>query len=83
MDQPVIERQREALDDYAIAAVDGASRLAHIARVSYEAGERSILELIDAYRTDARARLRTMDLARVVRREEIELEYLTGWEGRR
>ena len=46
----------------------------------YDAGERSILELLDAYRTGATARVRQATLDGAVRQAEIELEFASGWE---
>ena len=51
-----------------------------IARVIYEAGERGILELLDAYRTGILARARQASLDFGVRQAEIELEFVSGWE---
>ena len=51
-----------------------------IAQVSYDAGERGILELLDAYRTGASARVRQAALDAAVRQAEIELEFVSGWE---
>lgn len=79
----VVARRRAAQAAYDVVAAQGAADLERIARVSYDAGERTILEVIDAYRAGVRARLRGGELAAAVRRAEIELEYLTGWEGRR
>jgi outer membrane protein TolC len=44
------------------------------------AGERSILELLDAYRIGMSARVRQTTLDLAVRQAEIELEFATGWE---
>ena len=74
----VMER-RESADRYR-AAADGVERLERIALVSYEAGERGILELLDAYRSGAAARTRQVELDAALRRAEIELEYASGWE---
>ncbi len=75
----VLER-RDTADRYRSAAVDSASQIERIAQVSYDAGERGILELLDAYRTGSSARIRqgALDLAR--RQAEIELEFVSGWE---
>ncbi|MBI4888795.1 MAG: TolC family protein [Acidobacteria bacterium] len=75
----VIER-REGADRYRTEAVNRADEIERIARVSYDAGERGILELLDAFRsgTSARVRQATLDLA--VRQAEIEIEFATGWE---
>jgi cobalt-zinc-cadmium efflux system outer membrane protein len=75
----VIER-RETADRYRVAAVASAGEIERIAQVSYDAGERSILELLDAYRTGASARVRHAALDAAVRQAEIELEFVSGWE---
>ena len=75
----VIER-RETADRYRRGAVDGADQIERIAQVSYDAGERGILELLDAYRIGATARVRQAALDAAVRQAEIELEYVSGWE---
>ena len=75
----VIER-RETADRYRNAAVDVAGQIERIAQVSYDAGERGILELLDAYRTAASARIRQAALDAAVRQAEIELEFVSGWE---
>ena len=51
-----------------------------IARVSYNAGERGILELLDAYRISTSARIRQAALDAAARQAEIELEFVSGWE---
>ena len=75
----LIER-REAADRYRMTATQDADRLERIAQVSYEAGERGILELLDAYRTGATARTRQVALENAARQAEIELEFVSGWE---
>ena len=75
----VVER-RETADRYRAAAVNGAAQIEQIAQVSYDAGERGILELLDAYRTGASARVRQAALDASVRQAEIELEFVSGWE---
>jgi cobalt-zinc-cadmium efflux system outer membrane protein len=74
----VVER-RESADRYR-AAADGVERLERIALVSYGAGERGILELLDAYRSGAASRTRQAELDAAARRAEIELEFASGWE---
>lgn len=74
-----IER-RAAADRYRGSAVASASDVERIARVSYESGERGILELLDAYRTSASARVRQAALDVSAREAEIELEFVSGWE---
>jgi outer membrane protein, heavy metal efflux system len=69
----IAERHRAALDA-------GTAQIERIAQVSYEAGERGILELLDAYRTGSTARIRQAELDAAVREAEIELEFVSGWE---
>jgi cobalt-zinc-cadmium efflux system outer membrane protein len=75
----VVER-RETAARYRAAAVTSVDELERIAQVSYDAGERGILELLDAYRISATARVREAALDAAVRQAEIELEYVSGWE---
>jgi cobalt-zinc-cadmium efflux system outer membrane protein len=75
----VVER-RAAADRYRTAAVNSAAQIERIAQVSYDAGERGILELLDAYRTGSTARVRQAALDTDARQSEIELEYVSGWE---
>jgi cobalt-zinc-cadmium efflux system outer membrane protein len=74
----VVER-RAAADRYRAAAASSA-QVERIAEVSYEAGERGILELLDAYRSASIAQIRQTMLDAAARRAEIELEYVSGWE---
>jgi outer membrane protein, heavy metal efflux system len=75
----VLER-REVAERYRSQAVSGAGQIERIAQVSYDAGERGILELLDAYRTGVSARVRQATLDAAVREAEIELEFASGWE---
>ncbi len=75
----VVER-RETAERYRSAAVAGTDQIERIAQVSYDAGERGILELLDAYRMGATARVRQAALDAAARQAEIELEFLSGWE---
>jgi len=75
----VLER-RAVAERYRSHAVSGGDQIARIAQVSYDAGERSILELLDAYRTGLSARVRQAVLDAAVRQTEIELEFVSGWE---
>jgi cobalt-zinc-cadmium efflux system outer membrane protein len=77
--EAVIQR-RAAADRYRREAVNSAAQIERIAQVSYDAGERGILELLDAYRIGASARVRQATLDLAVRQAEIELEFATGWE---
>lgn len=75
----VIER-RDTADRYRAAAVTSAGEMERIAQISYDAGERGILELLDAHRIGASARVRQAALDAAVRHAEIELEFSSGWE---
>ncbi len=77
--EAVLQR-RSAAERYRTAAVGGAAEIERIAQVSYDAGERGILELLDAYRIGAAARIRQAALDLAVRQAEIELTFATGWE---
>ena len=75
----LLER-RAAADRYRAEAIRSADQIERIAQVSYDAGERGILELLDAYRTGATARTRQAAFDAAVRQTEIELEFVSGWE---
>ena len=77
--EAVIERRVTAARHRAALAT-GADQIERIAQVSYEAGERGILELLDAYRSASSARVRQAELDAAVREAEIELEFASGWE---
>jgi cobalt-zinc-cadmium efflux system outer membrane protein len=75
----VIER-RAVAERHRAALGSAADQIQRIAQVSYEAGERGILELLDAFRTASTAHLRQTELDASVRQAEIELEFASGWE---
>jgi cobalt-zinc-cadmium efflux system outer membrane protein len=75
----VVERRRAAAR-YRDQAVSSADEIERIAQVSYDAGERGILELLDAYRIGSASRTRQALLDTAVRQAEIELAFLSGWE---
>jgi cobalt-zinc-cadmium efflux system outer membrane protein len=77
----VVER-REIADRYRSAVAANAEQIERIAQVSYDAGERGILDVLDAYRTNAIARVRQATLDASVREAEIELAFVSGWESR-
>ena len=60
--------------------MNGDRQIERIAQVSYDAGERGILELLDAYRTGSSARMRQAALDLAARQAELELEFVSGWE---
>lgn len=72
--------RRRAAEQYRAAALKTTGEVERIARVSYDAGERGILELLDAYRTTSSARVRQAALDAAAREAEIELEFVSGWE---
>jgi cobalt-zinc-cadmium efflux system outer membrane protein len=69
-----------AAGEYRGAAARTADELERIARVAYDAGERGILELVDAHRLASQSRLRQVALDLAARQADIELEYVSGWE---
>jgi cobalt-zinc-cadmium efflux system outer membrane protein len=74
-----IER-RQAAERYRASTAASAAQLERIAQVSYDAGERGILELLDAFRTSGAARTRQAQLDVAARQADIELELVSGWE---
>jgi cobalt-zinc-cadmium efflux system outer membrane protein len=72
--------RRDSAGRYRVEVTANAEQIERIAQVSYEAGERGILELLDAYRIGASARVRQATLEAAVREAEIELEFVSGWE---
>ena len=72
--------ERRAIADRYRGAVQTTAELERIAQVSYDAGERGILELLDAYRVAATARVRQGALDLAARQAELELEFVSGWE---
>jgi cobalt-zinc-cadmium efflux system outer membrane protein len=74
-----VAERRAAADRYRAAAA-GSAQVERIAEISYEAGERGILELLDAYRSASLSTIRQTMLDAAARRAEIELEYVSGWE---
>jgi cobalt-zinc-cadmium efflux system outer membrane protein len=72
--------ERRSIAERHRTALQAADEIERIARISYEAGERGILELLDAYRTVSSARLRQTELDAGVRASEIELAFASGWE---
>jgi outer membrane protein TolC len=73
-------QRRDAAERYRTEAINSAAQIERIALVSYDAGEHSILELLDAYRIGMSARVRQAALDLAVRQAEVELEFATGWE---
>jgi outer membrane protein TolC len=70
-----------ALRQEAIRVADAGSpagELTQIAELSYTEGEAGILELLDAHRTAARARLRAIDMRLAARLTQIALERVVG-----
>jgi cobalt-zinc-cadmium efflux system outer membrane protein len=76
----VLVERRDIADRHRAALSASANAIERIAEVSYEAGERGILELLDAYRSASAARIRQVELDAAVREAEVELEFASGWE---
>jgi cobalt-zinc-cadmium efflux system outer membrane protein len=76
----LVTERRQAADQYRTASTTSTAELERIAQLSYDAGERGILELLDAYRSGAAARTRQAVLDAALRQAEIELEFISGWE---
>jgi outer membrane protein TolC len=75
-----VGERRQAADGYRASMAASANQLVRIAQISYDAGERSILELLDAYRSSGSARTRQVQLDAAARQAELELERVSGWE---
>jgi cobalt-zinc-cadmium efflux system outer membrane protein len=65
---------RDAAEKFEDQGLAAAQAVYETARKSYRAGEAGILELVDAYRRQIDARLRTSKLAFLARQAEIALE---------
>ena len=76
----VVEELSERRVGVVSLADEAEAQIERIAQVSYDAGERGILELLDAHRLGVSARTRQAVLDLAVRRAEIELSFATGWE---
>ena len=76
----VVLERRQAAARFRAMVTQASGGLERIAQVSYDAGERGILELLDAYRSGSSARTRLAVLDALVRQAEIELEFVSGWE---
>jgi hypothetical protein len=77
------EERRGAAESYRRAALPVSETLRRIARISYEAGERGILELLDSYRLASDAGLRLLEMDAAVAHAEIDLELATAVEIRK
>jgi cobalt-zinc-cadmium efflux system outer membrane protein len=69
---------RDAVVTFRTQTAVGSRELARIAQASYRAGEGSILELLDAYRSELDATQTELDLALRARMARIELDALAG-----
>lgn len=76
----VLVERRGTAEHYRAQVIASAGQIEQIAQVSYDAGERGILELLDAYRIGSSARIRQAVLDAAVREAEIELEFVSGME---
>ncbi len=69
---------RQAAASFRSESLGGSRDLTRIAEAAYRAGEGTILELLDAYRTDLEAETTTLDLELRARLARIELDVLSG-----
>lgn len=70
--------QRESAQALRQAITKGTDSLSAIAEASYQAGELSVMELLDAYRTDLETWLQYVDNAHAARTTFIQLQQLEG-----
>jgi outer membrane protein, heavy metal efflux system len=77
------EELRTTADTYRRMSVPTSDQLRRIAQVSYDAGERGILELLDAFQSASAARLRLLDLEASSAQADIDLEWATTVEIRK
>jgi cobalt-zinc-cadmium efflux system outer membrane protein len=77
------EERRSGADGYRREAIPRSDELSRIAQVSYDAGERGILELLDAYRSATDARLRLLELDAAAAQADIDLELAAAVEIRK
>lgn len=75
--EAVMDLRRKALDSFTAAAASG-EEIRTIADAAYRDGALTILELLDAYRTSARARARLIDLRLDAALARIALQRATG-----
>ena len=69
---------RETALTFRDETLTASQELSRIAEASYRAGEGSLLELLDAYRTELDVQTMKLDLALRARLSRIELDALTG-----
>ena len=69
---------REVALDFRRGSLRGSRELSSIAEKAYAAGEASILELLDAWRTELDAALTSLELDHRARLARIELDQLAG-----
>lgn len=69
---------REAALSFQSQSLTASKELSYIAEASYRAGEGSLLELLDAYRSELEANITKLDLSLRARLARIELDALTG-----
>lgn len=71
---------REAADQFQREALPGSRELSNIAETAWRGGEATLLELLDAYRTELEAETSALDLALRARIARIEVDFLSGIE---
>jgi outer membrane protein, heavy metal efflux system len=73
-----VTQLRAAALSFQNSSMEASQALSHIAETSYRAGEGSLLELLDAYRSELEATAIKLDLSLRARLARIELDALTG-----
>jgi len=73
-----VELSRRTADEYGHTINAAAGDLGRIAQLAYEEGERGILELLDAYRTELQSQIRWLDLKHRAKEAQIQLEFASG-----
>jgi cobalt-zinc-cadmium efflux system outer membrane protein len=72
--------RRALADQYRLNTEKSGRELVRIARIAYEEGEKSILELLDVYRASRQAELRGLELLAATKQAQIELDRVVGEE---
>jgi cobalt-zinc-cadmium efflux system outer membrane protein len=74
------ELRRELAQQYRLNTERSGKELVRIARIAYEEGEKSILELLDVYRASRQAELHGLELLAATKQAQIDLDRVVGEE---
>jgi outer membrane protein, heavy metal efflux system len=74
------ELRRALADQYRLDTEKSGKELVRIARIAYEEGEKSILELLDVYRANRQAEVRGLELLAMTKQAQVELDRVVGEE---